>query len=549
MLLFILIFVVIGVVIFLDWRTKQIIQQCNNYINQICDDDGNIKHPEKIAEFTSFIKRYNIKISKLLRTNNEFNELIKNFDIKLGSFTREIIHEKELSLYKKQLSNVLTHTIKDKDLKKQIVAEIQNSEYIPKIENNEKDNFKYNILNHFVHKGNPVDWEYIDVEYPKIFTQINTVCLQYLKDNSYYMNALISALQKIGQKFTQPIIDRDNAYKTYQKTGQVSALKTVSLADSYNSSIIKTLGEYLYPKTNKEILEYLVEKKLIDITTAKKYKSILDRTYDKKKAEKEIEVFKEIYGKDYSIEGDTENVIRYLYVRYIIEYGDINDYLWLSDKLGRILFRVDSPYRWYPLERSNDDWLKAHKKILNARTYGINPLLLFAPDDFKGKNSYDGDNKTIIGSVCTESVIQLKQDIDIALSNYYPVPNFLNHAKEILDAYITGNTFNAKMHSIHKQTAAWHDNYDRKLREIQLSTLSPYESFGFSVGYLGCALNLEKRIPVKDFLAGELQDSAFVTYLQSMDKEIFDDKYKYCWETIETIGQNNLVNSIFNKGE
>ena len=548
MLLFILILVVIGVVIFLDWRTKQIIQQCNNYINQICDNGDDIKYPEQLPDFLAFLKKHAVKANKLLRTNNEFNELIKNFDIKLGSFTREIIHEKELSLYKKQLSNVLTHTIKDKELKKQIVAEIQNSEYIPKIENNEEDNFKYNLLNHFVHK-NDSGWEYIEVKYPEIFKQINTLCLQYLKDNSYYMNALISNLQKIGQKFTQPITDGDNAYKTYQKTGQVSALKTVSFADSYNSSIIKTLGEYLYPKTNKEILEYLVEKKLIDITTAKKYKSILDRTYDKKKAEKEIEVFKEIYGKDYSIEINTEQNVRYLYVRYIIEHGDINDYLWLSDKLGRILFRVDSPYRWYPLERSNDDWLKAHKKILNARTYGINPLLLFGPDDFKKENSYDGDNITIFGSVRTESVIRLKQDIDNALSNYYPVPNFLNHAKEILDAYITGNTFNAKMHSIHKQTAAWHDNYDRKLREIQLSTLSPYESFGFSVGYLRCSLNLEKRIPVKDFLAGELQDSAFVAYLQSMDKEIFDDKYKYCWETIETIGQNNLVNSIFNKGE
>ena len=97
MLLFILILIVIGVVIFLDWHTKQIIQQCNNYINQICDNGGDIKHPEKIIEFMNFIKKHSIKTSKLLRTNNEFNELIKNFDIKLGSFTREIIHEKELS--------------------------------------------------------------------------------------------------------------------------------------------------------------------------------------------------------------------------------------------------------------------------------------------------------------------------------------------------------------------------------------------------------------------------------------------------------------------
>lgn len=523
-MLFFVFLIIIGIIIISNLRIKQIMQRCDDHINQICDNGEDIQHPEKIPVYISFLKKHSIRITKLIRTNSEFQKKLENFDYKLNFFVNEIIRKKRDSLYRQQLSTLLTHTIKDKDLKKQIITEIKNSKYIPKIDNNEEEHFTYNLLNHYSSSGGMGPY----IKYPEIFNQINTVCLQFLKDNSYYMKNLISNLQKIGQRFTQ-----------------LANSAKLGSADYYNDSIIRTLGSggYLYRKTNNDILEYLVEKKLINTTTAEKYKSIFDGTYDKKKAEKEIETLKEIFGNDYSLETDTYNHIRYLYIKHIIEHGDIDDYLWLSDKLERILFLVDSPSSWTYAVLLKSDWLNKHKKMLDARTYGINPLLLFGPDDFKGECYYDInkiDKTTALRSVRTESVIELKQAIDSALSAYYPVPNFFNHAKEILDAYITGNSFCKQIRGPRMKSAGWYDDYNRKLCDIQLADLSPYEFFGFSTGYLENSLDFKKRIYIQyDYILRSIKDIAFKAYLKSMDDEIFDKAYEYCWEQIKNIEKQN----------
>ena len=190
------------------------------------------------------------------------------------------------------------------------------------------------------------------------------------------------------------------------------------------------------------------------------------------------------------------------YVCTIVKNGDLDEYIKLSEKLGRLLFRVDAPGSKKYIDRSNYDWLEAHKKILNARVYGINILLLFGSKDFEN-DSYDTEyysqysKEVIKTTVSADYVLKFKQEIDKVLSEYYPVPNFLTHAKEILDAYITGKTFCKQMHSHDGKIAGWHDNYGRKLCDIQLSSLSPYESFGFSTGYLESSLDLKKRIYIQ----------------------------------------------------
>lgn len=518
-MLFFVFLIIIGIIIISNLRIKQIMQRCDDHINQICDNGEDIQHPEKIPVYISFLKKHSIRITKLIRTNSEFQKKLENFDYKLNFFVNEIIRKKRDSLYRQQLSTLLTHTIKDKDLKKQIITEIKNSKYIPKIDNNEEEHFTYNLLNHY----SSSEEMGLYIKYPEIFNQINTVCLQFLKDNSCYMKNLISNLQKIGQKFTQ-----------------LANSAKLGSADYSNDSIIRTLGSsgYLYPKTNNDILEYLVEKKLINTITAEKYKSIFDGTYDKKKAEKEIETLKEIFGNDYSLETDTYNHIRYLYVKHIIEHGDIDDYLWLSDKLERILFLVDSPSPWS--FRFKSDRLNKHKKMLDARTYGINPLLLFGQDDFKGESCYNVDETATLRNVRTESMIELKQEIDNVLSEYYPVPNFFNHAKEILDAYITGNSFCKQIRGPRMKSAGWYDDYNRKLCDIQLADLSPYEFFGFSTGYLENSLDFKKRIYIQyDYILRSIKDIAFKAYLKSMDDEIFDKAYEYCWEQIKNIEKQN----------
>ena len=117
-MLFFVFLIIIGIIIISNLRIKQIMQRCDDHINQICDNGEDIQHPEKIPVYISFLKKHSIRITKLIRTNSEFQKKLENFDYKLNFFVNEIIRKKRDSLYRQQLSTLLTHTIKDKDLKK-----------------------------------------------------------------------------------------------------------------------------------------------------------------------------------------------------------------------------------------------------------------------------------------------------------------------------------------------------------------------------------------------------------------------------------------------
>lgn len=508
-MLFFIILLIVGLAIWANWHYAHIIKQCDNYINLI-DTGNNPKNINKIPECVSFLEKNWTKIHKKAQTDRQYRDKFGQFLISLRMFMEYKIHDKKDFTYRKQLSDVLTHTVKDKDLKKQIITEIKNSKYIPKIENNEEDHFTYNLLNHYVHIGNPVDGEGIEIKYPDVFKNINVLSLQYLKDNKYKMEKIVDELHQAGKRFLEPKTKWEENYEKYRKTGKIPELMRKIENSNSCFEIIRTLGSYIYPKTRYDILNYLLKKNVIDTQTAEEYKSIFDGTYDKAKAKKRTELLKEIHGERYSLEGSIDDDIRFKYIEQIIQHGDINEYIWLSDTLGKLLFRVESPGYYKYCDRSNSDWLDSHKKVLNARTYGINPLLLFNTKDFAGDNYYDKN-------VLTEPVIKFKQDIDTILSAYYPVPNFLNHAREILDAYITGNTPFEKS----SYNATWHNNYDRKMDEIQLQTLSPYEIFGYTVGYLTYCVDKKRYISAKYLPA--VKDSAFIAYLDSSYDSEFDN--------------------------
>lgn len=513
-MLFFIILLIVGLAIWANWHYVHIIQQCEKYINLI-DTDDNPKNIDKIPECVSFLEKNWTKIRKKAFTDNQYHDKIGDFLTSLCGFKEREIYQKKAFIYGQQLCGVLTHTIKDKELKKQIATEIKNNKYIPKIENNEEDHFSWNLLNHFVHVGNPVDGESIEIRYPDVFKNINVLSLQYLKDNKYKMEKIVDELHRAGERFLEPKTKWKESYEKYRETAQIPDLMRKSQYSHSCFEIVSRLGGNIYPKTGYDVLNYLLNKKVIDNQTAKEYKSILDGTYDKEKAKKEAKIFKETFGYEYSMETSIDDNMRSKYIEQIIQHGDINEYIWLSDALGRLLFRVDSPGYYKYGDRSKDDWLISHKKMLDANTYGINPLLLFSPKDFEGDNYYY-ENAKVRESVLTEPIIKFKQDIDTILSAYYPVPNFLNHAREILDAYITGNTPFEKL----SYDATWYNNYDRKLAEIQLQTLSPYEIFGYTVGYLTYCVSIKKRFPAKYL---QIKDSALIAYLDSLEDKTFDD--------------------------
>ncbi len=489
-MLFFVFLIIIGIIIISNLRIKQIMQRCDDHINQICDNGEDIQHPEKIPVYISFLKKHSIRITKLIRTNSEFQKKLENFDYKLNFFVNEIIRKKRDSLYRQQLSTLLTHTIKDKDLKKQIITEIKNSEYIPKIENNEEEHFTYNLLNHYVHKGNPVDGEKIEIIYPDVLENINLLSLKYLKDNKDATYLLLSELHRVGRYFAE----RNDFF-----------------------TVVKYIITHIDPKEPMNILKNLKAKKIINSEQAEIYKKEYDEYVLKNNRKNNDKLLKKWDELQYGL--------YFEYVCDIIKNGAINEYIWLSNTLERLLFCVDSPryYKYY-----NRSWLISHKKMLDARIYGINPLLLFNPKEFEDYN------------YLTETIIKFKQDIDTILSAYYPVPNFLNHAKEILDAYITGNSFCKQIRGPRMKSAGWYDDYNRKLCDIQLADLSPYEFFGFSTGYLENSLDFEKRIYIQyDYILRSIKDIAFKAYLKSMDDEIFDKAYEYCWEQIKNIEVQN----------
>lgn len=462
MLLFI-IFLVVVFVIWINWHSTNVMQQCENYMNLI--DVDNVKNVNKIPDFISFLEKNWTKIHKKTHSNKLYQDKIGQFLAALSVFKESDIYEKRDLIYKKQVCNVLTHTIKDKNLKKQVITEIKNySKYIPEIANNEEDHFTRNLLNHYVHKGSPVEGEHIEIEYPDVFKNINSLCLKYLTDNQHTTDLILNGLHRIGKDF----------------------------ANGHDfCAVVNDIITDIYPKEPMTILEYLKNKKVINSEQAENYKNQYDE-YER--------ILKNNYKKDeiWKKRDKLQQELYYEYICYIIKNGDADEYIKLSEKLDRLLFRVHSPKTW-----RDDDWLKAHKKVLDARVYGINLLLLFYPKDFKNE-FLDNDEK-----VSADYVLKFKQDIDTILSAYYPVPNFLNHAKEILDAYITGNTPLEKL----SYDATWHNDYERKLDEIQLLTLSPYEIFGYTVGYLTRCVTTGGR-PIKKYLP--IKDSALIAYLDSL---------------------------------
>ena len=502
-MLFFIILLIVGLVIWANWHCAHIIQQCDNYIKLI-DTGDNAKNINKIPECVAFWEKNWTKIHKKAQTDRQYRDKFGRFLISLSMFMEYKIHDKKDFTYRKQLSDVLTHTVKDKDLRKQIITEIKNSKYIPKIENNEEDHFTYNLLNHYVQKGNPVDWEYVAIEYPDVFKNINSLSLQYLKENTYITKSILSNLHDIGKNFAE-----NNEFFT----------------------VVEDIIPYIYPKEPMAILKYLKNKKVITSEQAENYQNQYDEYEDilKNNHKNSDETWKK--------RDELQQELYYEYICYIVKNGDIDEYVWLSEKIGWLLFRVYSPGNRRYLDRSKDDRLNAHKKMLDANTYGIHPLLLFAPktfeeDRYKTKLYTIETGESLEVSVSVTYILKFKQDIDTILSVCYHVPNFLNHAREILDAYITGNTPFEKL----SYDAKWHNSYDRKLDEIQLQTLSPYEIFGYTVGYLTCCVDKKRRIPAKYL---PIKDSAFIAYLDSL----YDSEFDNTCNLYNTL--NNMCETIY----
>ena len=446
-------------------KVKQINDELSARENRIYDKDKyEMKNPQEIPEYLSFIRK-NAKIMKHKMLANE------EFSWHIEYYVNEKIWEKHDQLYIKQLCNVLTHTVRDKDLKSQIITEIKNSKYCKYMSNDVQD--EYIILN---------NWSIYKWLDDSIFANIKKVVLQYLDVNSSKKTELLDKLHYVGQKNSND----DNLWLFRRYIGDETSIY--------------------------DMLEYLTDKKIMSIERAEQYKDIL--------------------SKGNASESLYEDV-GYEYAHNIITNGDVEDYIFLSNKIMSLLFRVDEPGTLLYAPRSDKESLAARKLMLDARYKGLNPLLLFKSNDFENSHYFIKPGMAIK----IWNVLQLKFSIDCILSTYFPVLDFLDHAKEISDAYITGSSFIKDI--LEQKTIT------RSLFDIQLQALSPYELFGFTAGYLCTSFDLEKRCPVeyiKKYIRHEhIKDEDMVKYLEAIDNEIFDKNWEYYWNYIRILEKQNSL--------
>ncbi|MBR4316528.1 MAG: hypothetical protein IKP65_06170 [Alphaproteobacteria bacterium] len=260
------------------------------------------------------------------------------------------------------------------------------------------------------------------------------------------------------------------------------------------------MGDYLDNDKLIEYLTYLIDKNILKEQIYKKYLQVLSDKSSK------IEDYWNAKSHIYSE-----------YIKSIILQGKVKDYIWLSEVITKFILRAQN-----------------NKEIIDARNHGINPFLLITEYD---ENSYkrtfpkeydylyyyhhmENYEKETVQLIYLDNLIRFKKDIDNILSSYYPVPNFLNHAIEIIYSYE------------HFKNAYGNMNLDTKLE-----TLSPYQLFGFTVAMfdLGYSKILDNASPQSFYINNFIYDNLLKTYTKSIIEEITSVTDRYNLSYIQAI--------------